>query len=288
MALDKIISASIDSTISANVASLGLSGNLAFSGTGNRITGLMNGTVLDRLAFQTSTTNGSTGIYLLPNGTGTVAEIRLSGTADPTNASTGALSIVNGTDVRVQSFISGTGTYLPMTFYTGGSESLRLSATTKTVILSGGSTSADGTGITFPAAVNASSDANTLDDYEEGTWTPTLGGDTGYNQRFGRYVKIGRICWIIGFLWQSGSTGTGSASIVSGLPFTSASVNVYNLSTISMSYWGNLTVGPQTNVIGVVTDNTASMSLTIGGTLPPLTMLQNNAFIYFSGTYQTA
>ena len=101
-------------------------GNLNFSATGQRITGLMNGTVLDRLAFQTSTTNGSTGVYVLPNGSGTVAEIRLSGTSDPTNASTGALSIVNGTDVRVQSFISGTGTYLPMTFYTGGSERVRI------------------------------------------------------------------------------------------------------------------------------------------------------------------
>jgi len=101
------------------------SGNLTFTGTGNRITGLMNGTVLDRLAFQTSTTNGSTGFYVLPNGSGTVAEIRVSGASDPTNASTGALSIVSGTDVRVQSFISGTGTYLPLTFYTGGSERYR-------------------------------------------------------------------------------------------------------------------------------------------------------------------
>jgi hypothetical protein len=86
----------------------------------------MNGTVLSRLAFQTSTVNAATGLYILPNGTGTVAELRVSASSDPTNASTGALSIVSGTDVRVQSFISGSGTYLPLTFYTSGAEKVRI------------------------------------------------------------------------------------------------------------------------------------------------------------------
>ena len=39
----------------------------------------------------------------------------------------------------------------------------------------GATSPSSGTGIAFPATQNASSDANTLDDYEEGTWTPTLG-----------------------------------------------------------------------------------------------------------------
>jgi hypothetical protein len=39
---------------------------------------------------------------------------------------------------------------------------------------------ASGAGITFPAAQSASSDANTLDDYEEGTWTPNVGGTATY------------------------------------------------------------------------------------------------------------
>src|SRR5690606_37688120 len=49
-------------------------------------------------------------------------------------------------------------------------------------------------GVKFPAAQIASSDANTLDDYEEGSFTPTLtfgGGSTGiaYTSRVGRYQK---------------------------------------------------------------------------------------------------
>ena len=62
-----------------------------------------------------------------------------------------------------------------------------------------GNTSGSGTGITFPATQDASSNANTLDDYEEGTWTPVLSGSTGTigsyaaSTAVGRYTKIGRV-----------------------------------------------------------------------------------------------
>jgi hypothetical protein len=42
-----------------------------------------------------------------------------------------------------------------------------------TIGVGGATPSASGSGISFPATQSASSDANTLDDYEEGTWTPT-------------------------------------------------------------------------------------------------------------------
>ena len=68
-------------------------------------------------------------------------------------------------------------------------------------------------GIKFPAAQVASSDPNTLDDYEEGTFTPTLsfgGGTTGiaYNSRVGRYQKVGNTVtvWINIQLASKGSS----------------------------------------------------------------------------------
>jgi hypothetical protein len=53
--------------------------------------------------------------------------------------------------------------------------------------------SASGSGISFPATQSASSDANTLDDYEEGTWTATFGTSAAtYNDQVPvRYTKIG-------------------------------------------------------------------------------------------------
>lgn len=103
------------------------SGNLNFSGTGQRVTGdFTNATVTNRLAFQTSTTNSSTGIYALPNGTSTAASWQATNAADPTNASKILIATNGSTDVQLVSGINGTGTYLPLSFYTNGANKMQL------------------------------------------------------------------------------------------------------------------------------------------------------------------
>jgi len=91
-------------------------------------------------------------------------------------------------------------------------------------------------GIGFPATAVASSDANTLDDYEEGTWTPTItfGGNANgvtYDTTFtgATYTKIGNRVFVSGYvgLTNKGSS-TGNAGI-SNLPFTSASGSKFYL-----------------------------------------------------------
>ena len=82
-------------------------------------------------------------------------------------------------------------------------------------------------GIKFPATQVASGDANTLDDYEEGTWTPTYigattAGTTTYSSQFGYYTKIGRQVTVSIYLALSAATGTGGIRI-GGLPFSSGS-----------------------------------------------------------------
>lgn len=106
--------------------SLSDSGNLTFTGTGNRIRGdFSNGTVANRVAFQTSTTNADTFPSFLPNGTSVSAGINIFNNSDPTNAGIAQFR-VGSTEVRLASAITGTGTYQPMTFYTGGSERMRI------------------------------------------------------------------------------------------------------------------------------------------------------------------
>jgi len=96
-----------------------------------------------------------------------------------------------------------------------------------TISVGGATPSASGAGITFPATQSASSDANTLDDYEEGTWTPVAAAVTvnsGTPVYSGAYTKIGRIVHIT--MAQSGGDITltgGGISNFSGLPFTVAS-----------------------------------------------------------------
>jgi len=81
-----------------------------------------------------------------------------------------------------------------------------------------GATPSSGTGIAFPATQSASSDPNTLDDYEEGTWTPSIGGTATYTIQDGMYIKIGRLVYIQAKI-QINVLGTGSTTLVSGLPF---------------------------------------------------------------------
>jgi hypothetical protein len=94
--------------------------------------------------------------------------------------------------------------------------------TLNTISVGNATPSTSGAGITFPATQSASTDANTLDDYEEGTWTPTLGGNTTYSTRTGTYVKIGRLVTLNAYLAVT-SIGTGSTTQITGIPFTAAS-----------------------------------------------------------------
>lgn len=82
-------------------------------------------------------------------------------------------------------------------------------------------------GIKFPADFFASQDVNTLDDYEEGSWSPTiLSGNNSsgrtYSKQTGRYRKIGSLVNINGevtILAMGSSTGNTS---IGGLPFGAA------------------------------------------------------------------
>ncbi len=87
--------------------------------------------------------------------------------------------------------------------------------------------------LAFPATQNPSANANTLDDYEEGIWTPTIMfsgnavGATYGSPTSGRYTKIGRSVFATCMLTlTSKGTSTGGAQI-SGLPFTAINDGTY-------------------------------------------------------------
>lgn len=84
-----------------------------------------------------------------------------------------------------------------------------------------GAVNLDSGQLKFPASQNASSDVNTLDDYEEGTWTPSLGGTATYSSRTGTYTKIGRLVILSGVIVVN-AIGTGSTTQVSGIPFAAS------------------------------------------------------------------
>ena len=100
--------------------------------------------------------------------------------------------------------------------------------TFSTISVGNATPTTSGAGITFPATQSDSSNANTLDDYEEGTWTPTITGSSvsgsqTYGTRHGGYTKIGRQV-TLNFFVALTAKGTISGNIyLSGYPFTSSS-----------------------------------------------------------------
>lgn len=129
----------------------------------------------------------------------------------------------------------------------------------------------------FPATQVPSADPNTLDDYEEGTFTPVITfstpGDLNvvYSMQNGSYVKIGSLVWwraTIGTSTFTHSTASGGLQIA-GLPFTS----VLN-PPATISQWSGITSAVSTPQI-VATLNNALVNLSVmnvsAGTISTLT-----------------
>ncbi|CAB4140734.1 C1q domain containing protein [uncultured Caudovirales phage] len=120
-------------------SALDVNGNIAVTGAARRITSDMSSAnTLVRFALQTSTTNGDTGVYVLPNGTATTSGFLLFANSNPSNTSA-AIVATTSTEFLISSSRSGTGTFLPMTFSAGGSERMRLDTSGRLLV---GSTSA--------------------------------------------------------------------------------------------------------------------------------------------------
>lgn len=142
---------------------------------------------------------------------------------------------ING-ELRIASSTVG-GSNAVTTFYgQNGQEAARIDSANRLLVGTISANTSGGilqlsSGITFPATQVASSDPNTLDDYEEGTFTPTVTGSTTagtatYANQYGRYIKIGRLVQIELLLTWSSGTGAGNL-VITGLPFTAANSTTY-------------------------------------------------------------
>ena len=196
-------------------------------------------------------------------------------------------------DIVLAGSTSGTTTLTPAAV--SGTTTLTLPATTGTLVLAAAPTftgqatiptiNLTGGQITFPATQSASADANTLDDYEQGTFTPTLTGTTqSAGTVSGRYTKIGNVVYVsILFSNVTLASSAGLAGIAS-LPFT-----VLN-STVSPSgvLGYNTTTAASANS-GVFNPNTTSFSLYNSGTATD-SAFANGAgkYLAMSGFYFTA
>jgi hypothetical protein len=160
--------------------------------------------------------------------------------------------------------------------------------------------------IIFPSAQSASTNANTLDDYEEGTWTPTFFGNGSnpglwvYNIRTGRYIKIGKMVYIEARLRissRSTAPTTNSGLIIGTLPFTSENTpNQFASISVSFTSAWNVNhirfyglVPPNSTAIDMykTTTSTISQGIRINASADLRTTINTNDII-LSGVYRAS
>jgi len=156
----------------------------------------------DSSIFGTTSVDVSTKI--LVRGTGAGVRIGTSGT-------TGSVEAVDNT---------GSASFKDL-ILNGATVSLDIAGTQKVVLTSAGVLSLLIGQLLFPATQNPSADPNTLDDYEEGTFTISLQGatTTTYTQRLAKYTKVGDLVYLR-IAVSINAQGDGSQSQLSGFPFS--------------------------------------------------------------------
>lgn len=125
--------------------------------------------------------------------------------------------------------------------------------------------------LTFPATQVPSSNANTLDDYEEGTFTPvftfTTPGDLNivYSEQTGFYTKIGRqVTMMIKITTSTFTFTTSSGNVqITGIPFTSQSTA--SSRTIGVLRWQGITKAGYTQISSLLPNGSSTISLTANG-----------------------
>jgi len=187
---------------------------------------------------------------------------------------------------------TGTATFTLESPATSTNRTITLADATGTMVVSGTTPSLNG--ITFPATQVASAGANTLDDYEEGTWTPVLTDGTNnatMTSTVGRYIKIGRT---VSLQCQVATSSLGSVTgdlYISGLPFQTEST-AGNFAGVTAANGVNLAIVAGQSV-GVLTDISATIlqlflwDAAAGSTRMQASEWSSDGLIRFSITYFT-
>jgi hypothetical protein len=214
----------------------------------------------------------------------------LLGSADytATNGTTVVLATgaTSGDLVTVESFlVSSVLNAIPATAGSVGSSYIANSIvlvtpkSTTTIGVGNATPAGSGAGITFPATQSASSDANTLDDYEVGTYTPTIANTGGAMtaSAAGFYVKTGKMVNVSVNVSISSAT---SGTLTFTLPFVSA--NIANYTAVMCGRENALTgsmiqgyVGPNSSTINTYTYNNGATAVTSYSLLMTITYESN-------------
>ncbi len=215
----------------------------------------------ERVMIGTSTSSSSSNVKLLMSGS--------SGAFTQYSHNGGAGSVVGTPDASTLAFYTYTGNIGSETY----TERARI----------------DSDGLKFHGDTAA---ANALNDYEEGTWTPTNSGTVGVAQSTGKYTKVGEVVHFhLYFDWTSNTSMT---QVFSGLPFlvkgSGTPENTYYTMCSTWNNQGTNYASSRTMLLGYAVPNTGNVEFTscgsnVSGATPTF---NSSGTLYMTGFYYTA
>lgn len=196
-------------------------------------------------------------LNILDGVTSTTAELNI---LDGVTATTAELNIMDGV----------TATTAELNYVDGVTSNVQTQLDAKAGTGTANTFSADQT---FSTAINASAagielggtgSANTLDDYEEGSWTPVFKGSTGdptptYGSQVGRYIKVGKMVTCFLRMYQNSSTGGSGSLLLGGLPFTSSNIISFSSFNVGITFYNGW--GMDAPSFGFVNNNSTTIEL---------------------------
>jgi len=173
-----------------------------------------------------------------------------------------------------------------LSFFTNNTQRVRIATAGDVQVLTGNLViGTNGKGIDFSADTTDATNptGELLDDYEEGTFTMTLGQKSGNAFGLGRYIKIGHL---VHFQWYTGGTmtadeGAGNATFT-GLPFTTDTSNSFP--TFSAHH---NTYCPTSSGGYILSDSTSARFTANGATAIAAVATASNRYVMLSGTYRS-
>ena len=217
------------------------SGNdIKFQSNGTEVASISDGGVVTATTF----TIGSVG-----NATSSGSDLKISGTDDiffnVAGASNNILQLYGGSSANDQSKFDSH--VYPLT---DNSKDLgNASERWKDLYLSGG------------LKVGGTGTVNTLDDYEEGNWTPTLTGSGTISHRVGKYVKIGNQIMIQGEIRSTSYNNSGATDVqIGGLPYSSYNESNYNFAA-NITPISGFNLASDHGIVGYMSPNQSHINL---------------------------
>jgi hypothetical protein len=166
-------------------------------------------------------------------------------------------------------------------FGTSGAESMVIDSSGNVSITDGNLVVANGHGIDFSATGDAGgATSELLDDYEEGTFTPTSG--VSLSSPTGTYRKVGKLVYV-GMRFNMGASSSGSQAIISGLPFTNENTQAARAG-LAVGYNDE---GNSNGLSALLSSNSTTFAFYLGSTIKSYSNMAGHT-VYVGGTYPVA